>query len=181
MQEILYQPFKIATIIWLFPIIFMFHGLEEIITNEGFMTKYKNKVPKTFLVNITLTMKKKLGAKSVQLSISIAWILIFISVITIMTACLLPIAANFLLFIAIFNVFFLQAFSHIGQTVIFQGYTPGVITALFIVIPYSLLTYYRLFELGFIDGHLLFKSIPLTILMVPILLMGNILGRKLSR
>ncbi|WP_438824641.1 HXXEE domain-containing protein [Bacillus sp. JJ1521] len=65
-----------------------------------------------------------MGAKSAQLSISIAWILLFISLITFMTASLLPFGANFLLFTAALNLFFLQAFSHIGQTIIFRSYTP---------------------------------------------------------
>lgn len=65
--------------------------------------------------------------------------------------------------------------------VTFMFHTPGVITAIFIVIPYSILSYYRLFELGFIDSHLLFKSIPLSIFMAPIFLIGNLLGRKLIR
>ncbi|MFO1445428.1 HXXEE domain-containing protein [Bacillus sp. Bva_UNVM-123] len=181
MLETVYELFYIETIIWLFPVTFMFHGLEEIITIESFITKYKNKVRETFLVKLTLTIKKKLGAKSVQLSISMAWILLFISFIAFMTVCLLPIGANFLLFTAALNVFFIQSFSHIGQTIIFRSYTPGVITALFIVIPYSILTYNRLFELGFIDSHLLFKSIPLSIFMAPIFLIGNLLGRKLIR
>lgn len=176
-----HELFFIETIIWMFPVIFMFHGLEEIITIESFITKYKNKIRETFLVKLTLTIKKKLGAKSAQLSISIAWILLFISIITFMTASLLPIGANFLLFTAALNLFFLQAFSHIGQTIIFRSFTPGVITALFIVIPYSFLTYYHLFEWGFIDGHLLFKSIPISILLVPIFLFGNLFGRKLVR
>ncbi|WP_354669964.1 HXXEE domain-containing protein [Paenibacillus sp. BSR1-1] len=150
-------------------------------TVESFITKYKNKVPETFLAKFTISIKKIKGAKSFQLSISMAWILLFISLITFMTVCQLPNGANFLLFTATLNVFFIQSFSHIGQTIIFRSYTPGVITALFIVIPYSFLSYYRLFELGLIDGHLLFKSIPLSILMVPIFLIGNLLGRKLLR
>ncbi|WHY75275.1 HXXEE domain-containing protein [Neobacillus sp. WH10] len=102
MLETMHKLFNIETIIWLFPVTFMFHGLEEIITVESFMTKYKNKVREAFLVKLTLTIKKKLGAKSVQLSISIAWIFLFISFITFMTVCLLPIGANFLLFTAIY-------------------------------------------------------------------------------
>ena len=130
-----------------------------------------------------ITNSRLLGTKSVQSSISIKWILLLISFITFMTVCLLPIGENFLLFTATLNVFFIQSFSHIDQTIIFRSYIPGIITALFIVIPYSFLTYYRLFELDFIDGHLLFKSIPLSILMVPIflILIGNLLGRKLIR
>ncbi|MBS4196667.1 HXXEE domain-containing protein [Lederbergia citri] len=177
----LHEPFYVEILIWLFPIAFMFHGLEEIITVESFMTNYKNKIPKSILVKLTLSMKNKLGAKSAQHSVSIAWILLYISLTTINTAINFPTGENFLLYTAIFNVFFLQAFSHIGQTIIFRGYTPGVITAIFIVVPYSILTYYLFFEMGLIDGYLLFKSIPLSILMVPVFLIGNLLGRKLIR
>ncbi|MBS4176507.1 HXXEE domain-containing protein [Lederbergia citrea] len=181
MLEASHGFFYIETVIWLFPIIFMFHDLEEIITVENFMTKYKNRVPKTVLERLALTIKKKLGMKSAQLSITAVWILLIISFITFMTAYHLPIGGNFLLFTAVLNVFFLQTFSHIGQTVIFRGYTPGVITALVIVIPYSLLTYYWLFELNLIDGQLIFESIPFSILMVPIFLIGNLLGSRLIR
>ncbi|WP_369689627.1 HXXEE domain-containing protein [Neobacillus novalis] len=59
-----------------------------------------------------------------QLSINAAWILLIISFITLMTAYHLP-EGNVLLFTAVLNIFFLQSFSHIGQTVIFKGYTPG--------------------------------------------------------
>ena len=181
MLETLHELFYIQTVIWLLPVIFMFHALEEIITVESFMTKYKNRVPKTFLAKLSFVIRKKLSAKSAQHSIMIAWILLIISFITFMTAYHIPTGENFLLFTAVINIFFLQAFSHIGQTIIFRGYTPGVVTALFMVIPYSLLTYYRLLELSLIDRHLLFKSIPITILLVPIFLIGNLLGRRLIR
>lgn len=108
--ETVRELFYIQTIIWLFPVIFMFHGLEEIITVESFITKYKNKIRETFLVRLTLTIKRKLGAKSVQLSISMAWILLFISFIAFMTVYLLPIGANFLLLTAALNVFLYNHF-----------------------------------------------------------------------
>jgi hypothetical protein len=179
--ETYHDLMKFEIIIWLFPIIFMFHGLEEIITIESFIIRYKKMVPEHFLAKLTLMIKKRFGYKSAQLAVSMGWILIFISLITFMSTFLLPINKTILLFTAIFNVFFLQAFSHIGQSIIFRGYSPGIITALLLVIPYSFLTYCRLFELGFIDWQIIFRSIPLSILMVPILLIGNFLGQKFIR
>ncbi|MCR2822072.1 HXXEE domain-containing protein [Lederbergia panacisoli] len=179
MLEAFSEFFYIYSVIWLFPIIFMFHDLEEIITVESFMSKYKNGVHKTILARFVLIVKNKLGSKSSQLSITLAWILLIISFITFMTVYHLPSDGNFLLFTATLNVFFLQTFLHIGQTVIFRSYTPGVITALFIVIPYSLLTYYFLFDFGLIDSHLLIESIPFSILLIPIFLIGNFLGKRL--
>ncbi|MGG1400812.1 HXXEE domain-containing protein [Bacillus salipaludis] len=176
-----YTPFFIEAVIWLFPIIFMFHVLEEIITLESFITKFKNKVPRSFLAKLVLNMKKMLGANSSQFSFAVAWILLILTFITFITAFHLSMGNNFLLFIAVLNIFFLQAFFHIGQTFILRMYTPGVITAFVIVIPYSLLTYSCLFELGLIDRHLLFKSIPFSMVMVPIFLIGNLLRRRFNR
>ncbi|WP_066299340.1 HXXEE domain-containing protein [Bacillus sp. FJAT-29937] len=179
MIEVFQEFFYIETVIWLFPIMFMIHDLEEIITIEGFMDKHKNRVPKTILTRIVMIGRKILGAKSSQFSVTTAWIFLILSIITFRTAYLLPSGENFLLFTAALNVFFLQTFSHISQTIIFRSYTPGVLTAVFIVIPYTLLTYALLFEWGFIDGQLIYKSIPISILMVPIFLIGGLLGRRI--
>lgn len=155
MLKAFHDLFNIESVIWLFPIIFIFHDLEEIITVESFMNKDKNKVLKTFPAKLALIVKKILGDKSAHLSVAAAWILLIISFVTFMTVYPLPVEKSFHLFTSTLNVFFLQAFLHIGQTIIFRSYTPGVITAILIVIPYSLFTYYSLFELGLIDGHLL--------------------------
>ncbi|EKN65621.1 hypothetical protein BABA_19351 [Neobacillus bataviensis LMG 21833] len=72
MPAIVHEPLYLEIIIWLFPITFMFHALEEIITIENFLRKHKHNVPPTFLGKMTLTIKKKLGATSPQLSISMA-------------------------------------------------------------------------------------------------------------
>ncbi|KAB2336677.1 HXXEE domain-containing protein [Cytobacillus depressus] len=179
MLKAVQEYFSIETVIWLLPVIFMFHNLEEIITIESFMEKYKNKVSKSFLAKLVLDVRRILGAKSNHFSVTTTWILFILSLISFRSAYLLPIEGNFLLFVAALNVFFLQAFSHISQTIIFRSYTPGVITAVFAVIPYSLFTYAYLFEMGFINGHLLIKSIPISITMVPIFLIGGYLGRRI--
>ncbi|MFE5430689.1 HXXEE domain-containing protein [Peribacillus simplex] len=177
MLETFRQFFDLHTIIWLFPIIFIFHDLEEIITIETSMKASNNRLQKSSFVQLILNMREKLGSTAAQLSVSATWILLIISFTTVVTAHFALNGGGFLLYTAILNLFILQAIMHIVQSIFFKGYTPGIITALFLLIPYSLIAYDSLFECDLLDGHLLFASLPVSLLMIPIFLVGNLLGR----
>ncbi|KIY23585.1 HXXEE domain-containing protein [Mesobacillus subterraneus] len=168
------------TLIWLFPIIFIFHDLEEIITIESSMATSKNRNPKTPFVEMTLTMRKKLGSTAAQLAVSATWILLIITFTAITTAHFSDIW-GFLLFTAILHLFVFQASMHIIQSIMFKAYTPGIITSLILLIPYSLLTYYLLAESGHLDWPFFFTSLPISLVMIPVFLVGNLLGRYFIR
>lgn len=178
MQGALHQFFDLQTIIWLLPIIFIFHDLEEIITIESSMTA---NYPKTNFVKQALKAREKLGSTAAQLAISATWILLFISFITMMTAHYSSNGGGFLLFTAMINLFVFQAFMHIVQTIMFRSYTPGIVTSLFLLIPYCLLSYNTLVEHGQIDWHLVIASLPVSMIFILIFLVGNLLGRYFIR
>ena len=177
----LHQFLNLNLLIWLFPIIFIFHDLEEIITIESSMAAHKDKNSKTKFVELTLRMREKSGSTAAQLAISATWILLIISFTTVMTAHFSSNGGGFLLFTAILNLFVLQAFMHIVQTIMFRGYTPGILTSLFLLIPYCLVTYYFLVKDGQMDWHLLFTSLPVSLIMILVFLVGNLLGRYFIR
>lgn len=177
----LHQFLDLKTLIWLFPIIFIFHDLEEIITIESSMAANKNIYPKTNFVEITLKMREKLGSTAAQLAVSAAWILLIISFTAVMTAKFSSNGSGFLLFTAILNLFVFQASIHIVQSFMFRGYTPGIVTSLFLLIPYCLVTYYFLIEYGQMDWHFFFTSIPVSLIMILVFLIGNLLGRYFIR
>ena len=79
MLAVLHQFLDLKTLIWLFPIIFIFHDLEEIITIESSMAADKDKYPKTNFVELTIRMREKLGSTAAQLAVSATWILLIIS------------------------------------------------------------------------------------------------------
>lgn len=181
MLAVLHQFLDLKTLIWLFPIIFIFHDLEEIITIESSMAANKNKYPKTNFVEMTLRMRKKLGSTAAQLAVSATWILLIISFTAVTTVHFSSDGGNFLLFTAILNLFVLQASMHIVQSIMFWGYTPGIITSLFLLIPYCLITYYFLVEYGQIDWHFFFTSLPVSFVLILVFLVGNLLGRYFIR
>lgn len=180
MLEALHPFLDFKTLIWLFPIIFIFHDLEEIITIESSMAA-KDNYPKTNFVERTLRMREKLGSTAAQLAVSATWILLIISFTTVMTAHFSSSGGSFLLFIAILNLFILQAFMHIVQTIMFRAYTPGILTSLFLLIPYCFVTYSFLVEIKQLDWHVFFTSLPVSLVMILVFLVGNLLGRYFVR
>ncbi|RDU37179.1 hypothetical protein DRW41_10895 [Neobacillus piezotolerans] len=179
MLGVLHQLLDLKTLIWLFPIFFIFHDLEEIITIESSMAAHKDS--KANFVQRTLKMREKLGSTAAQLAVSATWILLIISFTAVMTAHSSSSGGGFLLFTAILNLFVLQSFMHIVQTIMFRGYTPGIITSLFLLIPYCLVTYSSLVESGQLDWHLIFISLPVSLIMILVFLVGNLLGRYFIR
>lgn len=179
MLEALHHFLDLKTLIWLFPIIFIFHDLEEIITIESSMAS--DKYPKTKFVEMTLTMRKKLGSTAAELAVSATWILLIISFTTVITAKFSSNGEGFLMFTAILNLFVLQASMHIVQSIKFRAYTPGIITSLFLLIPYCLVTYYFLAESGQVGWQLIFTSLPVSLIMIMVFLVGNLLARYFIR
>lgn len=177
----LHQFLDLKTVIWFFPIVFIFHDLEEIITIESSMAATKSKYPKTTFVELTVRMREKLGSTAAQLAVSATWILLIISFTAWMTAHSSLNRGNFLLYTAILNLFILQVMMHIVQSIFFKGYTPGIITALFLLIPYCLIAYSSLFESGLIDWPFIFASLPVSLIMILVFLVGNLLGRYFIR
>lgn len=67
-----------------------------------------------------------------------------------------------------------------AQSLLFRGYTPGIVSALLVVFPYCLYTYIRLFGAGIVTWSSIWSSLPLGLAaVVAIFLMGHLLGRKL--
>ncbi len=71
---------------------------------------------------------------------------------------------------------------HVAQTVFFRRYTPGLITALLVVLPYSLYGFHRLFTANLISGDSFMTSILVgALLFVPLILVASQLGKVFAR
>ena len=79
-------------------------------------------------------------------------------------------------------IFFVYVFGHVGQSLFFRAYTPGVITAVLVVLPYSLYGFHRLFAANLIDSNG-FTTLVLVgaLLFVPLVLAASQVGKLLAR
>ena len=85
---------------------------------------------------------------------------------------------NIHIFLVILLVFFLHVFTHIAQSIFFQSLTPGVITSVIFVLPYSSLMIGSLLQQEWITWNEVFVCLPFVLVFIPIVLMAHWIGKK---
>lgn len=181
MFELLDRSLNLYTVIWLFPIAFMFHDLEEIVMVERFLLNNKDKLRSVLSHRLYRKMEKIFCVTSAQFAVAVAVVFSVLSAATIMVGQSLHSTGALLFYTACVLILFLNVFTHIGQSILFKGYTPGIITALLIAFPYSTYCLYRLMQEGLIDWQMIGISLPLGImLIIPVMHAGHRLGRWIA-
>src|ERR1051326_4325814 len=153
---------SLTLVIWAFPLAFLIHDLEENFTMEHFTRTYRERFPKWMRGLDAITTR--------QFVISVAVFLAIILVASLLAATLQSTG----LFTVLLAVFFLHFFTHLVQPILFRAYTPGLITAVVIVLPYSLYALHRLFQ-----AHALGQDdFGFTLLLAAVLIVPAILGAR---
>nr|WP_106783451.1 HXXEE domain-containing protein [Lysinibacillus timonensis] len=171
---------NLLTLIWIFPILFMFHDFEEIIMCEKWVQQNKAKIYQVLPNKMANRIVKQFSMTTAQFSVAVLVIFIFVSLSTILASqyVLNKSFGDIYFFTTVQLVFFLHAFTHIGQSILLRSITPGAITSIVVIIPYSLLLFPALFRYEIITWQTIWISLPLTILIVPILLSAHWIGKK---
>ena len=165
------RQLSLNLVIWVFPVAFLIHDLEEIVTMERFRREYRERFPK-FLRNILAITTKQF--------ILAVGILFALTLLASYLATRSPRQMDF--FTIGLAIFLVHVFGHVGQSVFFRAYTPGVITAVLVVLPYSLYGFHRLFAANLIDSNG-FTTLVLVgaLLFIPLVLVASQLGKLLTR
>ena len=174
------QWLNVQTLIWLFPIIFVFHDLEEIIMVEKWMDKNSGVIYDKLPRKIADKVIKQFSMSTAQFSVAVLVIFVFVSSSTYMASQYINHGpfGNIHLFAVMLSIFFLHVFTHIGQSVFLRSITPGVITSIFIVFPYSILLFNSLFKHQVITWNTLYISIPFIFFIFPVLFFAHWIGKK---
>ena len=116
----------IYIIIWLFPIIFMFHDFEEIILIKPWFTKNRERIRVSFpkISGILLPYTDTLTTPS--LSLGVAGMFMMVCVVTV-TAYL---SGWYNLWFGVFLAFTLHLVSHCFPGFAFKGYVPAIATSM---------------------------------------------------
>ena len=134
------------TIVWLLPIVFMFHDFEEIIFFKSWITKNKETLSAKF-PKISKRFVARFENLSVQaFSLAVAEEFVLLSIITILSI----VFESYLLWLGVFMGFFIHLFVHIIQWVVFRKYIPAICTSVIALI-------YCFFALNFMLKNHLFN------------------------
>jgi hypothetical protein len=174
------QWLNVQTLIWLFPIMFVLHDFEEIIMIEKWLEKNSAVIYDILPEKIADRIIKQFSMSTAQFSVAVLVIFLFVSSSTIMANqyVIQGLLGNIYIFEIITLTFFLHAFTHIGQSVILRSITPGVFTALIVIIPYSLVLYHSLLVNEVITWEVIFVCLPFCLLIIPTALLAHWIGKK---
>ncbi|MCM3550707.1 Uncharacterised protein [Niallia circulans] len=177
MIEALNQSVSIPSLIWLFLAFFMIHDFEEIIFVEGWAKKRYESVYQTIPSFYKPIFRIFNGITSSQFAFAV-----FIEFIIFIPVTYLAAEQQMFTWFLGFNVIaFLHVFTHVGQALLLRMYTPGVITAIIVILPYSLYLFYRLEMEYNIQINDLIASIPYGLTIIPIVAFGHLLAKTVVR
>ncbi|TDL58028.1 HXXEE domain-containing protein [Paenibacillus dendritiformis] len=130
-----------VTVMWLFPIVFMFHDFEEILYVEPWLRRHGDRI-----LGQMSRVARRFAASSLKMTTrdfagDVFWV--FLVVVTATLAAVL--FSWYDLYLILLLIFFLHVFTHIGVSVYTRSLAPGVITAVLLVLPYSGYALFRLF------------------------------------
>ncbi|PYI56379.1 HXXEE domain-containing protein [Paenibacillus flagellatus] len=132
----------LRTVVWLFPLVFLIHDTEELVLIESWLGTNGG----------ALAAKLKLGFPGThgvpwttpRFAAAVAVLFTFICIVCRFAARPGASAKARGWFAATIAVLFVNVFTHTAQSLLLGRYTPGVTTALVVVLPYTLYTLDRL-------------------------------------
>jgi hypothetical protein len=132
----------VAGWIWAAPAVFLVHDAEEILTVEPRLRAHRTELPAVFQPFGTITER--------QFTLAVA--LLFVGVVDVAAHGVRQARRGraSLPFMLVVGALLANGLTHLGQATYFRGYTPGVVTACLLVIPYGYLLAARLLATGLV-------------------------------
>lgn len=167
----------IQSLVWLFLVAFMLHDLEEIIVVESWIKSNKLQVMHKVPVRISRPLDKVLDITSAQFAVAVLLEFIVFIPFTYLAAE----QGSYFVFLAINTLFLLHVFTHVGQSLYLKQYTPGVVSAVIVILPYTLYLFYTLLSEQLVTWKEVLLSIPVGLLVIPLVILGHELGKKIVK
>ena len=176
------MSFDTHTLIWLFPIAFMFHDFEELLLFEPWLRKNTDEIRDRIKNRIPAFLAKQIDAVLVKSTIEFVLPISLIFGLTFISSFLAVEYEAYGFFLLASGAFFLHGFMHLGQAIILRKYVPAVISSVLIVIPYGLVLYWRLIEERIVNTPgLLTYFLFAVVLVIPFILIMHKVGEYLYR
>jgi len=165
---------NISSLVWLFLVAFVIHDMEEMIWVGPWAKRNRQKAVAAVPARMRRSLTQMLTINSSQFAVAVLLEFIVFVPFTLMAAE----QGRFFIFLSINSLFFLHVFTHVAQSLYLKMYTPGVVTAVLIVLPYSLVLFDRLLSDNLVTWGEILLSVPVGLLVVPLVMVGHELGKR---
>lgn len=159
-------------IVWLFPIIFMFHEFEEIIFFKSWIEKNKDDLSERYPKLAKRLLSRIEGLSLPAFTVAVAEEFLLLSIVTVLAV----IFNWYLLWLAVFMGYFIHLLVHMVQSCVFRRYIPGIYTTMLSLV-------YCIYSICFILDNNLFSIAQIiiwTIIGCAIVFVNLIFAHKLA-
>lgn len=157
---------------WLFPVAFLIHDGEEILTVAGWLRRQGARVPTGFgLLTRVVHQDRSLTG---QFAVAVAFLggVILAGTYT----------GHLGFFTGALGVMLLDGLKHVALSLRLRQYTPGVATAALVEVPFTVYAFSRLFAAGAVDWPYVLKATAAGVALIgPLLGVGLFLSHSLVR
>ena len=154
--------------LWLFPVAFFIHDAEEVFTMERFVRARLGGVP--------VPLARLAHITTGQFAVAVVGLLVVCVALTALAAGALRPGWRLWLLQVVLAACLANAFTHVAQTLIFRAYTPGVITAVLVSLPYGVYVFRRLLAARLIRARQLAGLLVLGLFLIPALALPTLLA-----
>lgn len=180
MLELLNEFIDLQTSIWLFFVFFVLHELEEIMTLKAWSQKKQTTIQRFFSGKKARLLILPVEMSTSQFVLFNSLVIGILSIATIIASYEIHHQGNLIFFTACLISISLHLIAHFIYSIMFRGYTPGVLTALFLLLPYSLYLFHRLFVTHLLHWDLFNESFTWSLVAIPLTLVIHKISHKLE-
>lgn len=137
---------------WLVPLLFALHNAEE----APRMAAWSHNVNARFMPPVS----------TFQFTVAVALLTLLVLLLTLGAVRGLPARLGVPLMTGIQAIIFVNALTHVGGTVRYRRYSPGLFTAMMVNVPFSLYFFYRMLATPHLSGSGLFIALVLAPLLM---------------
>ena len=176
------MAFNLLRLIWLFPLAFLLHDLEELLFFEPWLKKNAGAITERVRGRLPAFVEKQLETVLHKSTAQFAFPIALNFLLTCLAAFLAARYGQYTFFLIAGSLFFMHGFMHIGQAILMRKYIPALVTSILIVLPYGILLFWNLLasRLTTPAGLLMYFGIAV-IIAVPFILGIHAAGESLFK
>jgi len=169
-------------LIWLFPLAFILHDLEELLLSEPWLKKNAGLIMERVRHRLPAFLVKQLDTVLHKTTRQFALPIGLIFILTCVSSLLAAQYGKYALFLMAASLFFMHGFMHIGQALLMRKYIPALITSVLIVLPYGMILFWNLLasRITTLSGLLIYCGLGI-IIAVPFILVMHAIGEALFK
>jgi Protein of unknown function with HXXEE motif len=136
---------RLSTLVWCFPMAFLIHDAEEILAMPWWTRVNQARLARLAASNrIYRLAARVLDISRARFVVGVAFVFTLVAAATLVSIRALGEGRHLDLFTMAVLTLLVNAFTHIGSSLILRSYTPGVATAVLVLLPYCKYTLHRL-------------------------------------